>query len=293
MPEVSVPSPVAAVIVRELGRGVPIFNEPVRNLTFQELQNYFVSWKEDRKSSVSSQEQAEIEDAYNVIFNIFMVDQEATSRLGGDHKVDAARKLKGAVHSIYSASLKKADPEFSQAMYLIVATCETLAGALRDQEGDTAKLINWRGVEAEVAMMRALKNNGYQVFIPDPFHTDSAGEEMKSDVFEGVDMYIKIDKTAVLINVKGDGRIAAVDFRDIQRNVNRPKYMTQAMQDLGINSYKKLHVVLPTRELIPARLSLPIDETENARSMLARFGLLQPDTQSTIARTLKGIVRRK
>ncbi len=296
MPEIGLRSPIENTIINELRLGVPILNEP-NNLTFGELQPYFIAWKEQRKADSPQEERENIENAYNVLFNVFLLPPSKEIKGNYELKILGARILKATAHSLFKATRRETSEEFSRAMYFVVSNSEILANAIADFEGSLDELLSWRGVARELGMMKTLSDAGYPVYIPNPYNYDENSNELEADVKNGVDMFTVfnngVKKSAVLINVKGSTQIDYAGFNNMEVNhVRIPKVFVPTLKELGVNSkdVKRITVVLPTMEFRENGFRyLNNDELMDPKSELRKYATLSRSTQDEIVAKLKWV----
>ncbi|MDO8551745.1 MAG: hypothetical protein Q7S03_03660 [bacterium] len=112
----------------------------------------------------------------------------------------------GLVHQIIYASSESADPAYVEAVYYLFRSSVRLVEKMDKVQATNLNLC-WGGVKNEVALARALLDNGYRVFVPDYLQGDVPDDEdeiLQFDIRRGVDvMAVNKFGTVFLLDAKG------------------------------------------------------------------------------------------
>lgn len=163
------------------------------------------------RQSPSSASQIEV--VYDLFWGLILLPSQEVSYLPEDQRTTGARIQQTFVHHAFYAGLPTAPDNFTIGVYRVASAMGRAARLLTDELGDNSFLLYWSGMRSELAIVKALFQNGYRVWLPDYALAGSKDEDeiLQLDVRSGVDMIARRDGIIYLIDAKG-----GTHFRDVK-----------------------------------------------------------------------------
>lgn len=247
---------------------------------------------EAEKSALQSQQPqfaGEIESAYQLIYNTFLIPGKKEDVDPTERKVFNAQIQQNLAHHIYYGGRDLSDNIFSGEIFRIIETSQNLTGRLTGEKREARAPGFWYGTKSEVSVIKALKEQGYPVYIPD--YTDPK-DVFELDVAGGIDLFTIINASkakgnvALLINVKTT-RFPNPEVREYAGNPLMP-YVSDLLGDLRVHRNKRVEVVVPHTPPFTPEIARPklIDYKKAVRD----FALLSDTQNSVIIQGLRDIV---
>lgn len=237
-----------------------------------------------------------INTAYGLFYNVFLLEEGSEKTSDAGQKTAAASVQHNFVHHAYFATTDIASRGFSDTLLKVVSTNQWLIRETQFARDVARVLIFWSGIKSELAVVKALKDLNFPVFLPD--YTQSIYKEDGSlnennetyqfDVKEAVDLFTFVEtgrgKAGVLLNVKGQVG-ASVKVAEMNKKQISPP-MRQFLNRNGADEFLAVQVTVPSHGLEPERVFLesPLD----SKTKLRKLAELNPEEKFAI---VKGITR--
>lgn len=227
-----------------------------------------------------------------IVYGPFMLSREALTaeKLSDVREKEASARIEqGLVHSIFQASEPDADPEFASHIYQAVRLGHRLSMARPLMEGTKIRLI-WKGIQNQLAIVRALKAGGYDVYLPDYSQdslsiADNKNEVLQLDVKNGVDLVARrFDGMTIMVDAKGRIDKDSVSL-DGSRHVDLAYEWSPLVRDV-VGSFRptslfRTTIMIPTTAtsfVAPTFVSKP----EDPRKQLSDVGRLKSFNERAI-----------
>lgn len=197
-------------------------------------------------------------------------------------------------HTIFYASQLEADPQMAEKVFKRVSFMDFIA---RSELGRSRGYEPWwNGVKSEVAVIRALKKNGFDVELPD--YSNITGnidpqqdQLMQWDIKKGVDMVATRgtgrERLALFVDSKGTFKIQDGNERLIPEiSWGTPDRIPADLalefaSELAARRAKALTIILPTRKYDLSGVSSNHFKMEDKRTALAGFGVTSSEGEIT------------
>lgn len=209
----------------------------------------------------------------------------------------SARIQHNFTHQIVYAGNEHADPAYTDRVYDTVANMTRQIDILK-QVQQTQLEVRWAGMRNEVAVTKALLQNGYHVFVPNYMQdtgeiNDAQNEVLQLDVKRGIDLIaISPQKKVILIDVKGrkvpDVVLEDDQFVDLTDRTHPTvkKAIERAASGRVVDPPQIYHTTLifPTegRSFKPSKLHVSAKTDEEKKGVITNFGALQPHVEGSI-----------
>lgn len=228
-----------------------------------------------------------------------LVDETYQGKLTPEQKASKARMMHNISHVIFYTSLGMMDEEEVGNIYEMIKVIDGHANSTRGEAEGLKKW--WNGLKAQLAIMRALHEQEYEIFLPNYAQNPYVGEDpvLDWDVYNGIDLVAIKEGKAHFINCKGEhyldhnyhnGMRNDVEVRkkkmtgkDIQR---QPKDLHKMLLRRGIHTVENDMVIVPTDlAYLPPLAEGRADD--GSIYELAGFGRLSPSLSYRIAEELE------
>ncbi len=212
-------------------------------------------------------------------------------------KETRARLAQTLAHYIFQASTPQADPEFARGVYDMVRLGHKMS-FLRPIE-ENSQIINiWKGIQNELAVIRALKLGGHRVYVPDyaqdPFTVpDDDNEVLQLDVKSGVDMIAVKNHRIILIDSKGritQQKVELIDKREVDPKWEWNPLLRNVISRIPHSSVFRTVVMIPTGANRFVNPPFPQNPTDPSRE-LSLFGRLSPLDEADIIHAVDNIAQ--
>lgn len=239
--------------------------ETMARVEFPHLQQAIERVRDRQKAQNPGQAQL-IEQTYRLFYNFFLIPEGNGVAESTDQKRFSACVAHNLVHNaFYASAMPSVDDRFVAGVAQTLETTERLIQLTSRLPQRTF----WSGIKAELAVVKALKRQGFQVYLPDYSSSSNGGGESDEvtqlDIKNGVDLIAVKNGSAYLIDVKSLSNVDAVCVQPKRESMEHS--VVKTLKDLEITRH---HAALI---LVPAMSPFAFQEEESAETVSPRVRL--------------------
>lgn len=276
------------------------------NREVAQIKKSFLSEADPNNEEEQAQIETEVETVCDIVFGPLRLERSTLLEQGQPSETEkeaSARIQHSITHAAYFAGLPEADLDFAKSVYESIKLGKKLAFLPGQFNLVTQLPSRWSGIQNEIAVVKALKRGGYEVFLPDynqdtyALQSQDDNEVLQLDVRSGIDMVAVKDGTTFLIDSKGRKDLFNPTQNNLDRRAIAPvkvsldslrnKCVKNVLEDISgqvpinPNAVYRTIIMIPSAQGNFRTLELP-DSPSDVKAHLSQFGRLDESVEKPI-----------